>query len=217
MYFRPELNIKTPHIYKLFSNILQLDSMESRSTSFIAGVSEDFTFGMYLIFENNDRHVKQLDKKYTKSFIWPGVEILVSPTWAVLPSVTPCVFGEDYVVMDKSNSLKLDLKNTGMTRLQPIIETFIRNVKPHSLYMADVFERGLITQVTPSVNSFINTKLPKVIDSNNGKMTDYCGKYISSALTDISKSNTNSTLNQRRKVLFFSWEILELMENSSKL
>lgn len=206
--FHPERKMALPTAYNLFSHLLRENDMTDRSTSFMAGVVEGLTYAMYLVFDDNERYKKQMKDTFKGPFIWPGVEILFSPVWQVKPTVTSLVIGEGFAAMNKGASFKLDLKTTGMNKVAPVIETFIRNVKTDNEGIIKMFEDSFSTKISTKVDAFIHKRLPKIINSkfvgNN-----FVGKNAAKVMAEISEAGVNSTLSQRRKTLFFIWEILK--------
>lgn len=206
--FHPESKMTLPTAYIIFSNLLRDKKMTHRHTSFMAGVSCGLTYAMYLVFDDYVDFKKQIKEDYKGPYIWPGVEILFSPIWEVKPTITACILGENYVALDKSRSFKFDAKSTGMNKISPTLETFILNVKTDNEEMIDAFRNSFSTQVSDEVNSFIHRRLPKVINSSLVGRS-FVGMNVSKVLKEISKAGENQNLSQRRKTLFFIWDILK--------
>jgi hypothetical protein len=206
--FHPERKMPLPTAHNLFSHLLRDNEMQDRNTSFIAGVADGQTYAMYLVFDDDGRFEEQTKDTFKGNRIWPGVEILFSPIWNVKPTVTACILGENFAALDKNNASRLDLKKTGMNKVAPVIETFVRNIRHDNTDMINIFEKSFSTEITEEVNSFIHRRIPKVI---NGGFSDtsYAGMNAAKALGKIHDCGVNNTLSERRKTLFFIWDILK--------
>ena len=182
--------------------------MKARHTSFMAGVTCGLTYAVYLVFDDCEDFKKQSKEDYKGPYVWPGVEILFSPVWEVRPTVTACVLGEDYVALDKNMSFKFDLKSTGMNKISGALDTFITNVKDNNTEMVELYRSSFSKKISENVNSLIHKRLPKVI---NSELIDrnFTGMDASKVLKEISEAGEKQTLAQRRKTLFFIWDILK--------
>jgi len=206
--FHPLRKLELPTVYQLFSHLLRKKDMDDRNTSFMAGVVNGLTYAMYLVFDDTERYKKQSNDKFKGPMIWDGVEILFSPVSQVKPTVTSCVIGEGFAAMNRGASFKLDTKTTGMNSVAPCIETYIRNVRTNSPHAIETFENSFSTKISPRVDSFIRRRLPKVVNSRFIS-EDFIGNNAAEVLSKIHESGANDTLPQRRKTLFFIWDVLK--------
>lgn len=206
--FHPQRKMALPTAYNVLLTLMRPKKMKARHTSFMAGVTCGLTYAVYLVFDDCEDFKKQSKEDYKGPYVWPGVEILFSPVWEVRPTVTACVLGEDYVALDKNMSFKFDLKSTGMNKISGALDTFITNVKDNNTEMVELYRSSFSKKISENVNSLIHKRLPKVI---NSELIDrnFTGMDASKVLKEISEAGEKQTLAQRRKTLFFIWDILK--------
>lgn len=204
----PQKQMILPQANSLISSLLKPKAMKERGTSFMAGVVDDLTYAVYLVFDEFEDFDGQSKKDFKGEQIWPGVEILFSPIWEVKPTTTACVISQKYAALNKNRSFRIEPKQAGIHKVLPIMETHIRNVQYDVAGMARTFKDSFDTKISKETNDVIQKRLPKVLNSSFSTK-DFTDKDMSEFFSTISEFGANKTLEQRRKILFFVWDILQ--------